>query len=150
MAGIAEAVRMGQAGQRTAARDALTRLWGQADDPLHRCTIAHYLADLQESPEDELCWDERALAAAAVLTDDRARQHDASWQVQAMLPSLHLNLADVHRRLGHADVAPHHLDAARALLDSLPDGDYGTLIRQGFDRVEQALASGSSAPLETA
>ncbi|MGW3068526.1 hypothetical protein ACWDA8_34880, partial [Streptomyces sp. NPDC001130] len=32
--------------------------------PLHRCTLAHYLADTHDDPEDELAWDLRALSRA--------------------------------------------------------------------------------------
>jgi hypothetical protein len=45
---IIEAVQLGQAGAPAQARELLTALWdeiGPAGDALHRCTLAHYLAD---------------------------------------------------------------------------------------------------------
>ncbi|MBB4691601.1 hypothetical protein [Paractinoplanes abujensis] len=147
MAAIAAAVGRGRAGDRAGARQALAGLWDGSDDPLHRCSIAHYAADLQETVADELMWDERALAEAARLSDERARSYDAAWQVRALLPSLHLNLADAHRRSGHAKAARTHLAAAVADLDAVPDDEYGKLIRVGADRVRRALDAGSVEPL---
>ncbi|MEV6345608.1 hypothetical protein [Actinoplanes sp. NPDC051851] len=135
------------AGDRAGARVILERLWASTGDALHRCTIAHYLADLQDSVEDELHWDTLALSAFPGLTDERARSYDASWQARAFLPSLHLNLADVHRRAGHPDEARQHLAAAEAAVDVLPTDDYGTMIRAALTSVREALATGSTAPL---
>lgn len=143
MAAMAAAVEQGRAGDRTAARETLERLWdqvGEHGDALHRCSIAHYTADLQDSVTDELMWDERALAAATVLTDERAQEYHASLQVRAFLPSLHLNLADAHRRAGNAAQARHHLAAAAALADILPDDAYAQMIRSGIAKNQAALA----------
>lgn len=147
MAAITAAIGLGHAGDRAGARAELERLWVETGDALHRCTIAHFVADLQDSVADELMWDERALAVAAELTDERARQHDASFQVRAFMPSLHLNLADAHRRLGNVPAARHHLTAAEADIDTLPDDDYGRLIRTGMEKIRRALDDGSTAPL---
>lgn len=90
------------------ARELLAALWdeiGPTGDALHRCTLAHYLADLQDTTEAELAWDERALAAVSDLTDERAQRYLSSLQVQALLPSLYLTLADCHRRLGNVGPA---------------------------------------------
>lgn len=46
------------------ARQRLTEIWAEiADDgdPFHRCVLAHYMADLQDDPREELAWDLRAL-----------------------------------------------------------------------------------------
>lgn len=147
MAAITAAIGLGHAGDRAGARAELERLWGETGDPLHRCTIAHFVADLQDAVADELRWDERALAVAAELTDERAQQHDPSFRVRAFLPSLHLNLADAHRRLGNVPAARHHLTAAEADIDSLPDDDYGRLVRTGMHKIKIALDDGSTAPL---
>ncbi|MBL7257694.1 hypothetical protein JKJ07_25655 [Actinoplanes sp. LDG1-01] len=149
MAAIAAAVEQGRAGDRAGARQALARLWEGSADPLHRCSVAHYAADLQETVADELMWDKRALAEATALTDERARSYDAAWQVRALLPSLQLNLADAHRRSGHFDTAGVHLASALEHLDLLPDDDYGTLIRMGAEKLRAALAERSVEPLAT-
>ncbi|MGK5685137.1 hypothetical protein [Actinoplanes sp. URMC 104] len=148
IAEISAAVERGRAGDRAGARRALEAMWESVgDDALHRCTVAHFLADLQESVADELAWDERALAAAGHLTDERARQYDSSWQVRSFLPSLHLSVADAHRRCGNVAEARHHLAAALTDLDALPDDQYGALVRTGAEKITQALADGSTAPL---
>lgn len=142
MAAIGAAVERGHRGERAEAHDDLAELWNRIDpdgDALHRCTLAHHMADLQASAEAELEWDQRALAAADDLTDDRARRFHTSLQVRGFLPSLHLNLADVNRRLGHVDRARRHAELARDLSRHLPDDGYGTMIRGGIRRVLAAL-----------
>ncbi|WP_280406843.1 hypothetical protein, partial [Nocardia carnea] len=103
MNAITEAVTLGRSGDIATARARLLEIWtaiGVAGDALHRCTLAHYLADLYDDPAQALAWDIRALDAADSLGDDRARQYHASLQVAGFYPSLHLNLADNYRRLG--------------------------------------------------
>ncbi|MGX7675594.1 hypothetical protein [Plantactinospora sp. DSM 117369] len=144
MASIVEAVEWGQAGRTGAARERLTELWGRigpSGDPFHRCTLAHYLADLQDDPAEELRWDLRALAAADTLTDERARRHDASLQVAAFRPSLQLNLAEDYRKLGRPDEARAHLALARESLPALGDDSYGQMIRDGVERLGALLAT---------
>ncbi|MET8282075.1 hypothetical protein [Micromonospora sp. NPDC005174] len=132
MTRIVEAVQLGQTGAAAEARELLTALWdeiGPGGDALHRCTLAHHLADLQDTLDAELRWDERALAAVSELTDERAQRHLPSLEVRAFLPSLYLNLADCHRRLGNPDSAREYLARARAHLAQLPDDPYGEMIR---------------------
>jgi hypothetical protein len=153
MAELTAAVELGRGGQRAEARDQLTDLWeriGAHGDPLHRVTLAHFLADLQDDVRQELAWDERALDAVHELTDDRLQEHTASLRVRGLLPSLHLNLADAHRRLGDTERAAAELARAGAEVGHLPDDGYGQLIRSGMDLVRAALAAGSTAPLPTA
>ncbi|MET8044024.1 hypothetical protein ABZU25_24565 [Micromonospora sp. NPDC005215] len=132
MTRIIEAVQLGQSGRQVQARELLGALWdeiGPGGDPLHRCTLAHYLADLQDTTEAELSWDERALAAVSDLTDERAKRYLSSLQVRAFLPSLYLNLADCHRRLGNPAQARKHLARAGEHLAHLADDPYGEAIR---------------------
>ncbi|MGI5520913.1 hypothetical protein ACQEUX_08150 [Micromonospora sp. CA-259024] len=152
MARIIEAVQLGQSGASTQARELLSTLWdeiGPAGDALHRCTLAHHLADLQDTADAELVWDERALAAVADLTDDRAQRYHHALQVQGFLPSLHLNLADVHRRLNNTTRARAHLATARSLVTRLPADQYGDLVRAGIQHVDRALAAGSTDRLDS-
>lgn len=128
-------------------RDRLVELWtsiGPGGDPLHRCTLAHHLADLLDDAAESLAWDVRALDAAGALTDERARQFHSSLQVRGFYPSLHLNLADDYRRLGASGAAWRHLTEARARLDALADDGYGRLVRTGIEHVEAALRAGST------
>lgn len=138
---IGAAIARAQSGERVEAAAELAKLWDEADDALKRVTIAHHLADLQDDPQDELAWDQRALAAAARLTDTDVKGVDESLQVRGFLPSLHLNLADVHHRLGNHGPARIHLASARSFVDALNDDGYGTMIKSGIRRLEATLAS---------
>ncbi|MEU4314836.1 hypothetical protein [Nocardia sp. NPDC024068] len=147
MNAITEAVTLGRSGDNAAARDRLLEIWrgiGVAGDPLHRCTLAHYLADLHDDPATALTWDIRALDAADALTDDRVQRHHASLQVAGFYPSLHLNLADNYRRLGSWEAAQEQLDAARGRLDALPDDTYGAMIRTALVEVAEAVTARST------
>ncbi|MGK8523379.1 hypothetical protein ACRS6B_18310 [Nocardia asteroides] len=139
---ITSAVALGREGRTDDAREALLAVWsslGPQGDPLHRCTLAHYLADLYDDAAEALTWDIRALDAAESLSDDRARSYDESLRVAAFYPSLHLNLADDYRRLSSFDAAQREIDAARERLHTLADDGYGATIRTAVDEVESAI-----------
>ncbi|MGS2586671.1 hypothetical protein [Streptomyces hebeiensis] len=73
MTRIGQAVILLHGGDREEARNRFGELWseiGESGDALHRCTLAHYLADTQDDPGDELAWDLRALTAADGPTGD--------------------------------------------------------------------------------
>ncbi|WP_194824861.1 hypothetical protein [Nocardia sp. XZ_19_231] len=126
------------------ARAGLLEVWadiGPAGDPLHRCSLAHYLADTYDDPAEALVWDVRALDAADTLTDTRLNDFHTGLQVAGFYPSLHLNLADNFRRLGAFPAATRHIEAARERLDILPDDDYGALIRGACAGVAAAIAA---------
>jgi hypothetical protein len=148
MGRVTAVVRRGQAGDRAAARRELTAIWAEVErsggDAFHRCVIAHFLADLQDDLQDELAWDERALAAVAGVTDERAQEYHPSLEVRGFLPSLYLSLADDHRRLGDAARAHEFLALARGTIDALADDAYGGLVRSGLENVARALAEGST------
>jgi hypothetical protein len=143
MAEVFAAVRLGGVDP-AAGRRALEKLWdelGERADALHRCVIAHHLADLQEEAAEALRWDQRALAAVfgpGVPLDEGLR---------GFLPALYLNLADSHRRVGEFEVAGMQLAIARGHLDVLASDAYGALIRARLRGVEDALAAGSVEPL---
>ncbi|MFC4105593.1 hypothetical protein [Micromonospora zhanjiangensis] len=142
MTAITEAVAQGQAGDRETARRRLTEIWatiGADGDPFHRCVLAHYLADLQDDPADELTWDLRALAAADSLTDERAQRHDSGLSVAGFRPSLHLNLGEDYRKLGDLGRAREHLALAEAAAPVLGDDGYGEMIRSGIARLAESL-----------
>ncbi|MBY6368352.1 hypothetical protein [Rhodococcoides corynebacterioides] len=143
MEAITAAVMRGRGGDVAGARSDLEALWseiGVRGDEFHRCTLAHYLADLYDDAAVALIWDVRALDAADALDDDRAQQHHASLQVAAFYPSLHLNLADNLRRLGSFPAAADHLDRAEERLSALPDDAYGEMIRSALTELRQAVA----------
>lgn len=78
MVRIGEGISLGERGEWLAARDLFAQVWseigGESGDPFHRCALAHSMADVQYDVHDELLWDLRALAAADLLTDERAAQ----------------------------------------------------------------------------
>ncbi|MFE7796169.1 hypothetical protein [Nocardia sp. NPDC057440] len=143
MAEVFAAVRLGS-GNPEAARRLLGELWieiGASGDPLHRCLIAHHLADLQDTADGALLWDQRALAAVfgpGVALDEGLR---------GFLPALYLSLADSHRRVGDFDTARMQLAIARGHLDILANDAYGAVIRAKLDRVGAALTAASKESL---
>lgn len=148
MTAITDAVTLARAGRASDARVALEELWagiGPGGDPLHRCTLAHYLADLYDDAAASLEWDIRALAAADDMDDRRVREHHESLRIRGFYPSLHLNLADNFRRLGSFDAARAHLDAAAGYLDTLGADAYGAMIRAALDEVAADIGRGSTA-----
>lgn len=105
---IGQAVMLHHGGDREEARGRFLALWaeiGEDGDPLHRCTLAHYLADTQEEPADELAWDLRALSAAEEMTDGPSAVPDGPPEVRGFFPSLHLNLAADYVKLGRREAA---------------------------------------------
>jgi hypothetical protein len=138
---IGQVVMLHHGGDREEARSRFLALWaeiGEGGDPLHRCTLAHYLADTQDDPADELAWDLRALSAARELADGDP------VGVRGFLPSLHLNLAADYAKLGRPDAARSHLRDARTAAGSLADDGYGEGVRAAIGRLELRLGEGGA------
>ncbi|PWI20947.1 hypothetical protein DI272_41405 [Streptomyces sp. Act143] len=149
MTRIGQVVMLHHAGDREEARHRFLDLWaeiGEDGDPLHRCTLAHYMADAQDDPSDELAWDLRALTAAEELTDDRLAEHESALAVRALYPSLHLNLAADYVKLDRSDAARSHLRRARGAADALADDSYGDGVRAAISRLELRLGEGDGGP----
>jgi hypothetical protein len=140
---IGQAVQLSHQDGREAARRLFAEIWneigGEQGDPLHRCTLAHAMADVQDDVREKLVWDQRALAAADLLTDQRMAQAGVSLPVAGLYPSLHLNLSECYRKLGDLDRAREHLQHAHATIGALGDDGYGQLIRDGLERVAEQL-----------
>jgi hypothetical protein len=142
MARIGQVMMLLHGGDREEARNRFGALWteiGEEGDALHRCTLAHYMADTQDDPEDELLWDLRALSAADGLDDQRVGRHHSGLAVRGFYPSLHLNLAADYLKLERRDAARNHLDRARTASDALADDGYGDGVRAAIDRLEWRL-----------
>ncbi len=90
-------------------------------------------------------WDVRALDAADAVTEQRVRAHQDGLGISEFYPSLHLNLADDHRRLGSFEAAAAHIDAAREHAPGLPRGPYGDLLRSAVEEVAAAIAARDTA-----
>ncbi|MFF4316645.1 hypothetical protein [Streptomyces sp. NPDC001507] len=131
---IGQVVMLHHAGDREEARGRLLDLWaefGEHGEPLHRCTLAHYLADTQDDPSDELAWDLRALSAADEAEGDA--------RLRGFYPSLHLNLAADYVKLGRTEAARSHLHRARGASVALGDDGYGDGVRAAIGRLELRL-----------
>ncbi|MCP9959815.1 hypothetical protein [Streptomyces sudanensis] len=142
MTGIGQATMLLHGGDREEARNRLHALWeriGTDGDPLHRCTLAHYMADAQDDPDAELAWDLRALAAAGTLDGERPARHATAAALRALYPSLHLNLAADYLALHRPHDARSHLDLARAASAVLADDGYGAGVRAAIDRLDRRL-----------
>lgn len=135
---VLEAVQTTLQGDRDRGRTLMDDAFRGADDPAQRCVLAHYLADVQESLDAEIAWDERALAEFPNLApDDLAPIGIPS--AAALAPSLHLNLGDGYARRGDLDAAREQLDLGRAAIGLLDDDGYGAMIRGGLDGLAARL-----------
>jgi hypothetical protein len=142
---ITSAVGLALAGDTERGREALTDCWQATTDADHaqRCVIAHYLADLQSSLDEEVGWDEAALSEHAQVRDgDLAPVGITS--TDGMAPSLHLNLGDGYLRQGRLDAAEAQLEAGMRARGALAADGYGDLIRSGLDRLEERLREARS------
>ncbi|MEU1469093.1 hypothetical protein ABZ434_12850 [Streptomyces sp. NPDC005761] len=146
MTRIGQAIMLLHGGDREEARNRFGALWaeiGESGDALHRCTLAHYMADTQDDPGDELAWDLRALSAAQTLSGEGAARHRDALAVRAFRPSLHLNLAADYVKLRRPAAARIHLDRAReasgVLADDGVDDGYGGGVRAAIGRLERRL-----------
>ena len=145
MAAISRAQHAALGGDRARARQEFGELWeqiGQDGDPLHRVTLAHYMADVQDDPRDELEWDRRALAAADSLTDERAQEYHAALVVRGFYASLYLNLAADYEKLGQLLQAREHVALAESATTDLPADGYGEFVRSGIAGLRDRLAAG--------
>jgi hypothetical protein len=141
LARISDALGLYNSGRRAEAREAFAQLWAEASDgdPFHQCVLAHYMADAQDEPLDELEWDRKALAAADRIS--RERPDAASLTVLSLYPSLHLNLADVLHRVGQTEEARKHVKLAQQSTGALAEDAYGQMIRNGVERLAARLAA---------
>ncbi|MGH3916275.1 MAG: tetratricopeptide repeat protein [Pseudonocardiaceae bacterium] len=141
---IGQGIGLSQRGDRDAARRLFEEIWndigGESGDPLHRCALAHAMADVQDDLHHELTWDLRALDAADLVTDERATQAGVTNPVRGFFPSLHLNLGECYRKLGELDRAREHLQRGRAAVHALEDDGYGRMIKKGLDSLAERLS----------
>ncbi|MEU9122545.1 hypothetical protein AB0C96_22230 [Streptomyces sp. NPDC048506] len=158
---IGQAIMLHRAGDREEARNRLSDLWqeiGPQGDAFHRCTLAHYMADTQDDPRDELDWDLRALEAAEGFVTERpggpGGPGTASGEpsvadgpgprhplvaLRAFFPSLHLNIAADYAALDRPADARRQLRRARASINALADGQYRQSLRDAIDRLQLRL-----------
>ncbi|KUJ64196.1 hypothetical protein ACZ90_59995 [Streptomyces albus subsp. albus] len=145
---IGQAVMLHRGGDREEARNRFGGLWaeiGEDGDPLHRCTLAHYMADTQDDPAAELRWDLLALAAA----EGRGPGHRDGRALRSFYPELHLNLAADYLKLGRLDAARAQLRRARVSAGVLGDDPHSHRVRAAIGRLARRLdraGGGAGAP----
>ncbi|WP_030263451.1 hypothetical protein [Streptomyces violens] len=136
---IGQAVMLHRGGDREEARKRMTALWqelGPCADAYQRCTLAHYLADTQDSPLEELRWDLRALSVAQ---SSRGHSDAGRTELRALLPALHLDLAADYARLARHSEARWELGRARTALDALEDDPHRQGIRADIECLQRRL-----------
>ena len=123
------------------ARSELEAIWARVnpDDRFHRCVVAHYLADAQEHPAEELRYDVLALAAARSATAAEFDDRFPGVTLGGFLPSLHLNLAASYERVGELTLARVHAHEAAEAAARLPPTDLGELTRKAIERIARRL-----------
>jgi hypothetical protein len=135
---VLEAVQTTLQGDRERGRQLMDAAWAGTDDHAQRCVLAHYLADTEESLDEEIAWDERALAELPHLAPD-ALAPIGIPSTAALAPSLHLNLGDGYARRGDVVQAREQLEQGRAAVGLLADDGYGDMIRRGLDGLAERL-----------
>lgn len=142
---ITDAVGLALGGQKQRGRDALAHCWVATTDTDHaqRCVIAHYLADLQLSLDDEVAWDETALSEHGHVVDEDLVPVGMT-SATALAPSLHLNLGDGYLRQGRVDDARTQVTAGLHAASALPSDGYGAHIRSGLERLQERVQESAS------
>lgn len=139
---ITDTITMSREHDRVTSREAFRSVWDDTPPTEHvlRCVIAHYAADCEDAPEHERAWDESALREFELAPEEGWAEVGIA-DPTGMLPSLHLNLADVAHRCGDVDVARTHLVLATEHLQRLPDDAYGATVRTGVEGVRERIGS---------
>ena len=88
------------------ARSLYQKAWEAAQDDYEACIAAHYVAHLQEDPQERLHWNQVALEKANEVTDQ---------SVQDFYPSLFLNMGQSYELLGNVSEAKRYYDMAAEL-----------------------------------
>ena len=112
------------------ARELFEEAWRMRRDDYDASIAAHYLARVQEQPEDVLAWNQRALDHARAAPPEK---------VATFFPSLYLNLCWSHEVLGDLDAAKQALAEGERSSISLPDTPYSAMVLDGLARARQRL-----------
>jgi tetratricopeptide (TPR) repeat protein len=113
------------------ARQLFLQAWEQRTDDFDACIAAHYVARHQQSPQEILRWNRESLDRAYAVNDER---------VHGFYPSLYLNLGKAHEDLGNREEARKYYELAAGRLNTLSDGSYGDVVRDGIKRALQRVA----------
>jgi tetratricopeptide (TPR) repeat protein len=80
--------------------------WESATDDFEACVAAHYMARCQDSPEENLRWNQEALERASAVDDD---------QIKEFYPSLYLNMGRSYELLDDQEKAAKYYALAAEL-----------------------------------
>lgn len=97
--------------------------WTEASTDFEKFTAAHYVARHQDSAEEKLKWDQKALELALGLNDEK---------VKNTFPSLYLNIAKGHEDLKEYELARKNYQMALSYVSLLPEDGYGRMISSGI------------------
>ncbi len=101
-----EGTRAEYAGQPQRAAALYQKAWEIAGNDYEACVAAHYVARFQETPEEVLAWNLKALRRAEAAGDEA---------VQEFYPSLYLSLGQAYELVGDMQEAQRYYDQAAAL-----------------------------------
>lgn len=88
------------------ARALYRQAWQSATHDYEACIAAHYVARIQDTPEEIFRWNQEALNRANAVNDAR---------VAAFFPSLYVNMGQSYELLGNLEEARRYYDLAAEL-----------------------------------
>jgi tetratricopeptide (TPR) repeat protein len=112
-------------GRKDEARLLFLQAWEQRKDDFEACIAAHYVARHQETAKETLRWNQVSLDRADAVSDER---------VQGFYPSLYLNMGKAYEDLGNPREAKRYYELAAATMSNVPEGRYGSMVRDGVKR----------------
>ena len=130
----AEGIQAEMSGRTTDAIRLCTQAWDSRKNDYDSCIAAHYLARYQETAEERLLWNQRALDFATTVDDD---------SVSGFYPSLYLNLGKSHEDLNNRAEAVRCYQLASSGLDAVEDSSYKETVSNG---IASALARVTDLP----
>jgi tetratricopeptide (TPR) repeat protein len=117
-----EGIKAEMEGKAQVALDFYMQAWSIRKDDYDACIVSHYVARLQETPQDILRWNQESLNYADAVGDERVR---------TFYPSLYLNMGKSHEDLGNTDEARKYYQLAEDALGVLPEDRYADMVKHG-------------------
>lgn len=121
----AEGIQAEMSGKVEDALNFYMQAWNLRQDDYDACIVSHYVARLQQTPQDILHWNQESLNYADRVNDERVR---------GFYPSLYLNLGKSHEDLGNLDEARKYYQMAADSLHVLPEGQYADVVKRGVGK----------------
>lgn len=127
-----EGINAEMSGKSTEAYDLYMKAWEIRKDDYDACIASHYIARLQDNPQDILLWNQRSLDYAKVVNDET---------VKGFFPSLYLNMGKAYQDLGDKENARKNYQLATENLDVLSENSYGDTVRNAVAKRLKELDS---------